>query len=222
MRILLVEDNACLADAIVQRLRADGHALDWQGDGFSAARVLRYQRFDLVVLDIGLPRMSGLEVLSGLRERGDTTPVLVTTARDRIEDRVQALDVGADDFLAKPFDLREFDARCRVLLRRRHGRASEVVRVGGLDFDNAARRVTLDGTVIELPNREFRLLEILIGRVGRVVSREEIGNGLFGFDDGAGPNAIELYVGRLRRRIAAARLRIVTVRGVGYRVESGP
>ncbi|UNK48022.1 response regulator transcription factor [Lysobacter sp. S4-A87] len=221
MRILLVEDNACLANAIVLKLRRDGHALDWQADGFSASRVLRYQRFDLVVLDIGLPRMSGLELLAGLRKRGDTTPVLVVTARDRIEDRVQALDVGADDFLAKPFDLREFDARCRVLLRRSRGRASELVRVGGLDFDSAARRVTLDGAVIDLPNREFRLLEILIGRVGRVVSREEIGSGLFGFDDGAGPNAIELYVSRLRRRIAASRLRIVTVRGVGYRVEAG-
>ncbi|MFC3814483.1 response regulator [Lysobacter sp. GCM10012299] len=220
MRILLVEGNACLADAIVRRLRGDGHALDWQDDGCSAARVLRYQRFDLIVLDIGLPRMSGLDVLSGLRERGDTTPVLVTTARNCMEERVRALDVGADDFLAKPFDLREFDARCRVLLRRSRGRASEVVRIGGLDFDNAARRVTLDGTIIDLPNREFRLLEILIGRVGRVVSREEIGNGLFGFDDDAGPNAIELYVGRLRRRIASARLRIVTVRGVGYRVDA--
>ncbi|HEY5852301.1 MAG TPA: response regulator transcription factor [Lysobacter sp.] len=220
MRILLVEDDAVLATVIVCTLRRDGHALDRQCDGLSASRVLRYQRFDLVVLDIGLPRLSGFDLLTGLRERGDATPVLMVTASDAIEDRVKALDLGADDFLCKPFDLREFAARCRVLLRRSRGRASETVRIGGLDFDNAARRVTIDGTDIALPNREFRLLEILIGGIGRVVSKGEIGNGLFGFDDEAGPNAIELYVGRLRRKLATARLRIVTVRGVGYRVEA--
>ncbi|MGO4222289.1 response regulator [Lysobacter sp. TAF61] len=221
MRILLVDDNADLANMIVGRLRREGHALDWQSDGLSAARVLRYQRFDLVVLDVGLPRLSGLELLGRLRERGDGTPVLVLTASAAIEARVNALDLGADDFLCKPFDLREFDARCRALLRRSRGRASEVLRIGGLDIDNAARRVTIDGQDIKLPNREYRLLEILLGRVGRVVSKGEIGNGLFGFDDEAGPNAIELYVGRLRRKLAAAPLRIVTVRGVGYRAEPG-
>jgi two-component system response regulator TctD len=220
MRILLVEDNADLADAIIRRMRREGYALDWQGDGVTAASVLRYQRFDLVVLDIALPRMSGLELLAGLRERGDTTPVLMLTARDGIEDRVNALDVGADDYLGKPFDFREFDARCRVLLRRSRGQARELVQVGGLRFDNAAHRVVLDGEAIELPNREYRLLEILIGRIGQVVSKDEIGNGLFGFDDEAGPNAIELYVGRLRRKLAAARLRIVTVRGCGYMIET--
>ncbi|WP_269790199.1 response regulator transcription factor [Stenotrophomonas sp. Iso1] len=219
MRLLLVEDNPDLADAIIRRMRRSGHAVDWQADGLAAASVLRYQNFDLVVLDIGLPKLDGLRVLAGMRERGDSTPVLMLTARDGIEDRVQALDVGADDYLGKPFDFREFEARCRVLLRRTRGQASEVVQVGGFQFDNAAHRVSLDGEQIELPNREYRLLEILVGRLGQVVGKDEIGNGLFGFDDEAGPNAIELYVGRLRKKLAAAPLRITTVRGVGYMLE---
>jgi two-component system response regulator TctD len=219
VRILLVEDNADLADAIIRRMRRSGHAVDWQSDGVKAASVLKYQAFDLVVLDIGLPRLNGLSLLANLRERGDATPVLMLTARDGIEDRVNALDVGADDYLGKPFDFREFEARCRVLLRRNRGQAAGVVQIGTFMFDSAAHRVTSDGETIELPNREFRLLEILIGKIGQVVSKDEIGNGLFGFDDEAGPNAIELYVGRLRKRLAAAPLRITTVRGVGYMVE---
>ncbi|MFD0326785.1 response regulator [Lysobacter gummosus] len=201
-------------------MRRNGHAVDWQSDGLQAANVLRYQSFDLIVLDIGLPRLNGLSLLAGLRERGDTTPVLMLTARDGIEDRVKALDSGADDYLSKPFDFREFEARCRVLLRRNRGQAAGVVQIGALSFDAGAHRVTLDGEAIEVPNREFRLLEILIGKLGRVVSKDEIGNGLFGFDDEAGPNAIELYVGRLRKRLAAAPLRIVTVRGAGYLIEA--
>ena len=220
MRLLLVEGNPDLAAAFIRRLRRSGHAADWQAAGLAAARVLRYQSFDLVVLDIGLPKLDGLRVLAGMRERGDSTPVLMLTARDGIEDRVQALDVGADDYLGKPFDFREFEARCRVLLRRARGQASEVVQIGGFQFDNAAHRVSLNGEPIELPNREYRLLEILVGRLGQVVGKDEIGNGLFGFDDEAGPNAIELYVGRLRKKLAGAPLRITTVRGVGYLLEA--
>lgn len=220
MRILLVEDNADLADAIVRRMRRSGHAVDWQADGARAAGVLRYASYDLVVLDIGLPGQDGMRVLSGLRGRGDDTPVLMLTARDGIEDRVAALDVGADDYLAKPFDFREFEARCRVLLRRSRGQASAALQIGTLTFDSAAHRVTLDGQALELPNREFRLLEILLGKLGQVVSKEEIGNGLYGFDDTSGPNAIELYVGRLRKRLGERPLRIVTVRGAGYRAEA--
>lgn len=221
MRILLVEDNVDLADAIVRRMRRSGHAVDWQHDGVGAASVLRYQSFDLVVLDIGLPRLDGLSLLGDLRERGDATPVLMLTARDGIEDRVNALDVGADDYLAKPFDFREFEARCRVLLRRSRGQATAAVQVGGLVFDSAAHTVQVDGVALELPNREFRLLEILLGRLDQVVSKDEIAKGLFGFDDEAGPNAIELYIGRLRKKLGdAAPLRIITVRGVGYKAET--
>lgn len=219
MRLLLIEDNADLADAIIRRMRRHGHAVDWQSDGLAAAGVLRYQRFDLVVLDIGLPGLDGLQLLSELRQRGDTTPVLILTARDAIEDRVYTLNVGADDYLSKPFDFREFEARCRVLLRRNRGNASEVVRIGGFEFDNAAHRIRLHGEPIKLPNREYRLLEILIARLGQIVGKDEIGNSLFNFDDNAGPNAIELYVARLRRKLEAAPLRIVTVRRAGYLLE---
>jgi len=220
VRILLIEDNEDLADAIIRRTRRIGHAVDWQSDGAKAAGVLKYQAFDLIVLDIGLPRLDGLRLLAELRGRGDDTPVLMLTARDGIEDRVNAFDGGADDYLGKPFDFREFEARCRVLLRRRRGRAADIIQIGTFAFDGAARRIICAGQTIELPNREFRLLEILIGRMGEVVSKDEIGNGLFGFDDEAGPNAIELYIGRLRKRLAAAPLRIVTVRGAGYLIEA--
>jgi len=172
-----------------------------------------------VILDIGLPTLDGLSILGHLRNRGDTTPVLMLTARDGIEDRVEALDVGADDYLGKPFDFRELEARCRVLLRRSHTQPSAIIQIGGFCFDDAAHRVSLDGAPINLPNREYRLLEILLRRLGQTVSKDEIGNGLFGFDDEAGPNAIELYIARLRRKLTNAPLTITTVRGVGYLME---
>lgn len=220
MRILLIEDASDLAEAIVHRLTRTGQAVDWLADGLDASDVLAYQEYDLVILDIGMPRRDGLQILSDLRQRGCKTPVLMLTARAEIEDRVRALDVGADDYLPKPFDFREFDARCRALLRRRQNQASGVTRIGELSFDRARRRVTLNGTVLELPNREYRLLEILIGQFGNVVSKDEIVRQLFNFDDEAGSNAIELYVGRLRKKLGATALIIRTVRGAGYIAET--
>jgi two-component system response regulator TctD len=225
MRVLLVEDTPDLADAVLRCLRRMGHAADWQADGAAADAVLQapaHHAYDLVVLDIGLPRMQGTEVLARMRARGDKTPVLMLTARADIEDRVAALDGGADDYLGKPFDFREFEARCRALLRRPQGQAEAVLRIGALAIDSAARRVTLDGVRLDLPNREYSLLEILVGRLGRVVSREEIAAKLFGFDDDAGPNAIDLYIGRLRRKLGDAALVIGTVRSVGYIAEPAP
>lgn len=219
MRILVVEDAADLGDAVVRHIRRQGHAVDWQRDGQSAHDVLTYQSYDLIILDISLPRRDGFSVLRWLRERGNRTPVLMLTARAKIEDRVSALDVGADDYLSKPFDLREFDARCRALLRRTQGVASGVTTVGNLVFDRSARSAKLNGTVLHLPNREYRLLEILIGNVGTVVSKGEIASQLFDFDGDAGDNAIELYIGRLRRKLGEA-LFIRTVRGVGYVAEA--
>ncbi len=216
MRILVIEDDADLADALVRRLRRIGHAVDWQHDGLAAYGVLEYEVFDLIVLDVGLPRLSGIEILERLRNRGDKTPVLMLTARADIEDRVHALDAGADDYLAKPFDFRELEARCRALLRRPGGQAAGVLQFGNLVIDSAARHVSVDGRRLELPNREYSLLEILVAGLGRVVSKDEIARRLFGFDDEAGPNAIEVYIGRLRRKLAGTPLHIETQRGVGY------
>ncbi|WP_440225706.1 response regulator transcription factor [Dokdonella sp. MW10] len=221
MRILVVEDDADVGDALLRRLRRDGHAVDWQRDGQHADEVLRYQRYELVVLDIGLPRRDGFSVLRALRARNDRTPVLMLTARSQIEDRVGALDVGADDYLSKPFDVREFDARCRALLRRSQGIASGVTRIGNLVFDRAAKTARLDDVLLDLPRREYRLLEIFIGNLGRTLSKDDIASQLFDFDDEASPNAIELYVGRLRRKLGDS-LTIRTMRSLGYVAEATP
>lgn len=216
MRILVIEDDDDLADALVRRLRRVGHAVDWQSDGLIASGVLEYEHFDLIVLDVGLPRLSGLDILMRLRERGDKTPVLMLTARADIEDRVNALDVGADDYLGKPFDFRELEARCRALLRRPTGHVSEITRFGGLTIDGAARQVTFGEVRLDLPKREYSLLEILLRGLGRVLSKEEISRKLFAFDDEAGPNAIEVYIARLRKKLDGTPLRIETSRGAGY------
>lgn len=216
MRILVIEDDEDLADALVRRLRRLGHAVDCQRDGLNADGVLQYETFDLVILDIGLPRMSGFEILHRLRDRGSKTPVLALTARIDIEDRVHALDTGADDYLAKPFDFRELEARCRALLRRPSVQAAGVLRFGELVIDSAARHVSLAGQRIELPKREYSLLEILLAGMNRAVSKAEIANKLFAFDDDAAPNAIEVYIARLRKKLEGSPLRIETQRGTGY------
>lgn len=219
MRILIVEDDKDLGDALLRQLRREGHAVDWQSDGAAADEVLRYQQYELVVLDIGLPRKNGFEILKSLRTRGASTPVLMLTARSAVEDRVTALDVGADDYLAKPFDFREFYARCRALMRRSQGIASGITTVGRLVFDRNAKLVAIGDTQLSLPNREFRLLEIFVGNLGKSLSKEQIAAQLFDFDDDAGDNAIELYVGRLRRKLGDA-LTIRTIRGIGYLAEA--
>ncbi|WP_266156983.1 response regulator transcription factor [Dyella silvatica] len=220
MRILLVEDHAELAHTIARRLRRGGHTVDWQADGMRASGLLEYERYDLVVLDIGLPRLDGIGILRHMRDRGDHTPALMLTARAEIEDRVSALDVGADDYLGKPFDFRELEARCRALLRRSQAHGVSVIHIGGLRLDHAARRLTLHGQPIDLPRREYSLLEMLIGQLGQVIDKQELTNRLFGFAEHGGPNAIELYVGRLRKRLGDTAVRIQTVRGVGYMAEA--
>jgi two-component system response regulator TctD len=221
MRILVVEDDPDLGDALLRRLRAEGHGVDWQRSGESAEAILRYQTYELIVLDIGLPGRSGFQVLGALRRRGDRTPVLMLTARSNIEDRVGTLDLGADDYISKPFDFREFYARCRALLRRGQGLATDTSVVGALIFDRAAKVARIGDTQLVLPNREFRLLEIFIGNLGRILSKEQIASQLFDFDDEAGANAIELYVGRLRRKLGDA-FPIRTLRGLGYVAEENP
>lgn len=221
LRLLVVEDDPALGDAIARHLRQDGYAVDLERDGAAADELLHYQHYDLIVLDLGLPGMDGISILKALRRRGDKTPALILTARSAIDDRIDALDIGADDFLPKPFDVREFQARCRALLRRSRGTASEVVTIGKLTFDGVGKRVKIGDTQIILPNREFRLLEILIANAGRVIDKEKIAHHLFDFDHDAGPNAIEVYVGRLRRKLGDS-LQIETVRGMGYVVAAPP
>jgi len=218
LRILVVEDDVDLGEALTRRMRREGHAVDLQTDGIGADEVLRYQDYEVIVLDIGLGGMDGFAVLRELRRRGNKTPVLMLTARSTIEDKVGALDVGADDYLSKPFDFREFDARCRALMRRSKGLASGVTEVGRLVFDRSATTVRIGDTELKLTNREYRLLEILLGGLGRTLSKEVIAAQLFDFDDDAGLNAIELYVGRLRRKLGDA-LTIRTIRGLGYVAE---
>lgn len=219
MRLLIVEDTADLAEAIAGRMRKLGYAVDLAGDGEEADELLRSENYHLVVLDLMLPGMSGKEVLHRLRQRRSRTPVLVLTARSDVDDKVGALDYGADDYLVKPFDFRELEARCRALLRRPHGMASSEVTFGNLVFDGAAKRVTVGRQPVELGSREFRLLELLLANLGRVLSKEALLDQLFGLDDAVAPNAIELYVSRLRRKLEGSAVKIRTLRGLGYVAE---
>lgn len=218
MRILLIEDDRHLGAAVSDLLRQEGYAVDWERDGQAANEILQYQSYDAMVVDIGLPGMDGVQILQAMRARRDRTPVLMLTARSAIDDRIEALDFGADDYLAKPFDVREFLSRCRALLRRSAGEASDRVVLGELVFDGVAKTVTIDNTQILLPNREFRLLEILLRRRGRLLDKDQIAAQLFDFDHDAGPNAIEVYIGRLRKKLAGVAT-IRTVRGLGYGID---
>jgi two-component system response regulator TctD len=218
MRILVVEDNADVGEAIVARLARLGHAIDWITSGDEAATSLLVQRYDLVVLDVMLPGRDGLSLLAEFRKSGATTPVLMLTARSQVSDRVGALDVGADDYLVKPFDFRELEARVRALLRRSGGAAVSVLQVGDVALDQVSRSVTVGGAQRVLTRREITLLETLMARPQKVFTKPELLDQMFGYDADAGENAIELYVGRLRRKLGAARMEIRTLRGLGYQV----
>jgi two-component system response regulator TctD len=222
MRILVVEDTEDLADAIARRLRKIGYAVDVAPDGSEADELLRTETYNLVVLDLMLPGLNGQTVLQRLRQRHSRTPVLVLTARSAVDDKVGVLDIGADDYLVKPFDFRELEARCRALLRRPHGMAASAVEFGNLVFDTAAKRVSVAGQAVELGSREFRLLELLLAHRGRVLSKEALIEQLFGLDDPVAPNAVELYVSRLRRKLEGSAVRIRTLRGMGYVAELDP
>jgi len=221
MRILLVEDTPDLAEAIIERLHADGHAVDWLTDGEQANKLLSYQKYRLIILDLGLPKLDGMSVLSQLRQRQNKTPVLVLTARSGIDDRVDALDLGADDYLVKPVDLRELSARCRALIRRNSGEVSSLVEYGNLSFDRAAARVFVEDTEIELPRRELSILDLLLSHQGRTLSKAQIADQLVSFDDTSeipSDNAIELYIGRIRKKLAQSSVCIKTLRGIGYMI----
>jgi two-component system OmpR family response regulator len=216
MRILLAEDDLVLADGLSRSLRSAGHAVDHVATGISADTALGTQEYDLLILDLGLPGLSGLEVLTRLRKRGTQVPVLILTATDSVEQRVRGLDLGADDFMAKPFALSELEARARALLRRSMGTGSTRLEVGALAYDQVGRTASLRGQTIELSARELGVLEILLQRVDRLVSKEQILDHLCEWGEEVSHNAIEVYVHRLRRKLEGGDIRIVTMRGLGY------
>jgi two-component system response regulator TctD len=218
MRILLVEDTRDVGEAIAARLERIGHAVDWELDGRMVAELIARTAYDLVILDVMLPGVDGFTILQEMRRKGATTPVLVLTARSRVEDRVDALDLGADDYLVKPFDFRELEARVRALIRRNGGEATNLLRCGDITIDRLTRMVRVGDREVHLKRREMTLLEILSSRPGRVFGKEELLDRMFGHDEAPGSNAVELYIGRLRRKIEGAQAQILTVRGFGYQM----
>lgn len=201
-------------------IRQAGFAVDWTQDGVQAENALSGYVYDAMLLDLGLPRREGLEVLRRLRKRGVTLPVMILTARETVEDRVRGLDAGADDYLLKPFSLDELLARLRALLRRAHGVADAQNRVGRLSFDSVKRQVRVDDIPLVLSAREMEVLEILLNHVGHVTAKEAIADRLTGWDEGVGENAVEVYIHRLRRKLAGSGVVIRTLRGLGYLLEA--
>lgn len=223
MRILIAEDDTVLANGLMRGLRASGAVVDCVSTGSEADAALRTNsEFDLLILDLGLPKMHGLEVLRLLRARGQTLPVLILTAADSVEEKVKGLDLGADDYMAKPFSFNELEARVRALTRRSAGVASTVVRHGPLEFDLTGRVASIDGRMVDLSARELALLEVLLHRSGRLVSKEQMVARLCEWGDEVSINAIEVYIHRLRKKIEKGPIRIATVRGLGYCLEKIP
>ncbi len=222
MRILIAEDDQVLADGLLRSLRNSGYAADQVGSGTEADAALQSHEFDLVILDLGLPRMHGLEVLKRLRGRGTSTPVLILTAADSIDERVKGLDLGADDYMAKPFSLQELEARVRALTRRGLGAATSVIKHGPLTFDQTGRVAYINDQMIELSARELSLLEVLLQRAGRLVSKDQLVERLCEWGEEVSNNAIEVYIHRLRKKIEQGPIRIATVRGLGYCLEKIP
>ena len=223
MRILIAEDDQVLADGLLRSLRPSGAVVDHVANGAEADTALvTHNHFDLLILDLGLPRIHGLEVLRRLRSRGDSLPVLILTAADAVEERVKGLDLGADDYMAKPFSLQELEARVRALARRGMGNSTSTIKHGPLTYDQAGRVATIDGKMVELSARELGLLEVLLQRAGRLVSKEQLVERLCEWGEEVSNNAIEVYIHRLRKKIEKGPIRIATVRGLGYCLEKIP
>jgi two-component system response regulator QseB len=214
MRVLLVEDDGMIAQGLQTALRQNSYAVDWVADGKSAETALQDSLFDLVLLDLGLPQRDGLQVLRALRQRGDATPVIILTARDETQQRIAGLDAGADDYIVKPFDLDEVMARMRSVLRRAAGRGDPAIQHGDLRLDPVSRTVERKGAPVSLSAHEFSVLEALMQRPGAVLSRSQLEDRLYGWDDQIGSNAIEVYIHGLRRKLGNDAIR--TLRGVGY------
>jgi len=219
MRLLLVEDDLMIGESVLDLLRGEGYAVDWVKDGEMADTALDSQTYDLVLLDLGLPRRDGLAVLRRLRARKDRTPVLIATARDAVAQRVEGLDMGADDYIVKPYELDELLARIRALIRRAAGRAEPVYEHLGVSIDPVTREVTLDGQSVVLSAREWSILELLLARPGMVLSRKQLEEKLYSWKDDLSSNAVEVYIHGLRKKLGP---RIIqNVRGVGYMIPKG-
>lgn len=216
MRLLIAEDDPQLGDGLTVGLRQDGYAVDWVKDGVAADLALKSESYDLLVLDLGLPRLAGMEVLARLRERGQALPVLILTARDATGDKIAGLDGGADDYLVKPIGLAELAARVRALARRAAGRAAPLLRHGELVLDPAGRQVTLAGMPVELSARELSLLQLLLENAGRVMTRAQLEASVYGWRDEPDSNALEVHIHHLRRKLGADLIK--TLRGIGYTV----
>jgi two-component system, OmpR family, response regulator QseB len=220
MRLLLVEDDAMIGESVRVGLRRDGFTVDWVRDGRAAELALANGVYDLLLLDLGLPKKDGLEVLKTLRKQGNRTPVLILTARDAVNDRITGLDSGADDYLVKPFDLDELAARIRALLRRQAGRADALIQCGDLTLNPATREATLGGRPVSISAREMAVLEALLERPGAVLSREQLEEKLYGWEEEVESNAVEVYIHGLRKKLGADFIK--NIRGVGDMVPRRP
>lgn len=219
MKFLLVEDNHDLANAIASRMRQDGHVVDHAGRLDDAAAFVATGDYDLILLDIMLPDGDGRTFLEQHRASDLDTPVIILTARSQVSDRIGSLDLGADDYVTKPFDHAELEARCRAVLRRRSGNSKTAIQVGGILFDPVAGHLTVAGETVTLRNRELRLLELFLNAPGKIFSKNKLADRLFSYDEDVSENAIEVYIARLRKHMSASNLRITTLRGLGYRLD---
>jgi two-component system response regulator TctD len=215
MRVLIVEDDRLISESLEQRFNDLGHGVDCAYDGDVAYSLVSHTQYDLIILDLNLPNRTGEEITKRIRQVSNT-PILILTARKEVYDRINLLDLGADDFLSKPFDLGELEARCRSIVRRSQGNDNNVVELGNLSFDSATATVKVKGESITLKQREYRLLEVFISHPNRVMSKEEIIDHLYGYDNPPNHNAIETYVGRLRKALGDSNVEIKTLRGLGY------
>lgn len=216
MRILLAEDDRQVGEGLALGLKELGHAVDWVTDGSAAQRALDSESLDALILDLGLPQIDGLTILKQLRQRKRDLPVLVLTARDTTESRIEGLDLGADDYVVKPFDLMEVNARLRAITRRREGRSAPIIEHDDLRLNPASREVTQAGKPITLSSYEYAVLEILVTHAGRILSRRFLEESLYGWDEGVESNAVEVYIHHLRKKLGKGLIR--TVRGVGYSI----
>jgi two-component system response regulator TctD len=216
MRVLLTEDNQGLAQSIVQYFSEMGHAIDWVDSAEKAESILAHDTIEVLILDVNLPGKSGFELLTSLRSIKNSIPVLILTARAEVDDRVSALDLGADDYLVKPFDLRELAARCRALVRRERGKSDNEIHCGNLSFNSATKVVKVNQEIIELRPREVQMLELFLTHLDRMLTKDDIANRLYNFDEAYTPNAVEQTLTRLRKQLQGSTLIIKTVRGLGY------